>query len=423
MNRSCLSRVLTQRPAARALIAAAALAVAASASAQPQLIQIYYPGTTNDPWGMKPQCISGDGTTVYGDTSLHQVFVWTQAAGSAFLPDGGAVPLHINAASYTGARAAGRTSVSSLGRAPMLWENRQRILLRHTLEGGQVLGMNADGTMLVGELGTTTPSGWYHAAKWPTQDSFVMIDDGLWYKSAATDVSADGSSIVGWCLPTSTSSDRQLFLNTPSGTSIIPPPQDFTFPFPRPYGALGESIFITDDAATVIAQWQQPGTGWNRVFKYSVASGQWNSIGLPTNEVSVLMTTANADGSMIAGFIQRHIQFFGAVWTQQTGWFILNQYLSDEGLPTLADPVVITGVSDDRLALCAQSGEGWSWVVRFDTTCRADYDRSGTLDFADYLAFVDDWSRELPVADFNRDSTIDFFDYLNFVAAFDLGCT
>jgi uncharacterized membrane protein len=422
MNCSDFNRVLTQRRAARALIAAAALVIAAGASAQPQLIQIYYPGTTNDPWGMRPQCISGDGTTVFGDTSLHQVFVWTQAAGSAFLPDGGAVQLHINAASYTGARAAGRTSVSSLGRAPMLWENRQRILLRYTPEGGQVLGMNADGSMLVGELGATTPSGWYHAAKWPTQNSFFMIDDGLWYKSAATDVSANGTHIVGWCLPTSTTNDRQLFLHTASGTSTIDPPLDFTFPFPRPYSALSEAIFITDDASTIIAQWQQPGTGWNRVFKYTISSGQWNSIGLPPNEVSVLMTAANADGSMIAGHIQRQQQFIAAFWTQQAGWIGLNQFLIGEGMPRLTDPIVITGVSDDRLALCAQTGEGWSWVVRFDTACRADYDRSGTLDFTDYLAFVQDWLQELPAADFNRDRTIDFFDYLDYVAAFDAGC-
>ncbi len=55
-------------------------------------------------------------------------------------------------------------------------------------------------------------------------------------------------------------------------------------------------------------------------------------------------------------------------------------------------------------------------------SCAADFNGDTTVDFFDYLDFVDAFSSNLPAADFNGDSTIDFFDYLDFVDAFSLGC-
>jgi hypothetical protein len=54
--------------------------------------------------------------------------------------------------------------------------------------------------------------------------------------------------------------------------------------------------------------------------------------------------------------------------------------------------------------------------------CRADFNDDDSLDFFDYLDFVQAFAENDPTADLNRDGTIDFFDYLDFVAAFDLGC-
>jgi hypothetical protein len=55
-------------------------------------------------------------------------------------------------------------------------------------------------------------------------------------------------------------------------------------------------------------------------------------------------------------------------------------------------------------------------------TCRADFNRDGTLDFFDYLDFIDDFSNARTTSDFNLDGTLDFFDYLDFVDAFSVGC-
>jgi hypothetical protein len=54
--------------------------------------------------------------------------------------------------------------------------------------------------------------------------------------------------------------------------------------------------------------------------------------------------------------------------------------------------------------------------------CAGDFNNDGSVDFFDYLDFVDAFSTNAATADFNHDGSIDFFDYLDFVSAFSLGC-
>ena len=56
------------------------------------------------------------------------------------------------------------------------------------------------------------------------------------------------------------------------------------------------------------------------------------------------------------------------------------------------------------------------------SACTADFNGDGSVDFFDYLDFVDAFSSGNQSADFNRDASIDFFDYLDFVDAFSTGC-
>lgn len=56
------------------------------------------------------------------------------------------------------------------------------------------------------------------------------------------------------------------------------------------------------------------------------------------------------------------------------------------------------------------------------STCAADFNCDGGVDFFDYLDFVAAFSNNDPSADFNDDGGIDFFDYLDFVAAFSSPC-
>ena len=54
--------------------------------------------------------------------------------------------------------------------------------------------------------------------------------------------------------------------------------------------------------------------------------------------------------------------------------------------------------------------------------CNADFNQDGSVDFFDYLDFVNAFSANTAAADFNKDAAIDFFDYLDFVDAFSIGC-
>ncbi len=57
-----------------------------------------------------------------------------------------------------------------------------------------------------------------------------------------------------------------------------------------------------------------------------------------------------------------------------------------------------------------------------DIICPPDFNHDASVDFFDYLDFVDAFSADDPSADFNGDTSIDFFDYLDFVDAFSIGC-
>ncbi len=65
---------------------------------------------------------------------------------------------------------------------------------------------------------------------------------------------------------------------------------------------------------------------------------------------------------------------------------------------------------------------GGFWTVQTRPPCAADFNLDGSVDFFDYLDFVDAFSSANPSADFNGDSVIDFFDYLDFVDSFSIGC-
>ena len=67
-------------------------------------------------------------------------------------------------------------------------------------------------------------------------------------------------------------------------------------------------------------------------------------------------------------------------------------------------------------------GSGAFNMVEFEIPCIADFNGDDSIDFFDYLDFVDLFASADPASDFNCDGTIDFFDYLDFVDAFSIGC-
>ncbi len=76
----------------------------------------------------------------------------------------------------------------------------------------------------------------------------------------------------------------------------------------------------------------------------------------------------------------------------------------------------------DTLSGSTFSIGGGFWTIHTTPPCAADFNSDGSVDFFDYLDFVDAFSLADPIADFNGDTAIDFFDYLDFVDAFSIGC-
>ncbi len=58
----------------------------------------------------------------------------------------------------------------------------------------------------------------------------------------------------------------------------------------------------------------------------------------------------------------------------------------------------------------------------FGRGCSADFNSDGSVDFSDYLDFIDLFATAAPAADVNIDGVVDFSDYLDFIAGFTAGC-
>jgi len=61
-------------------------------------------------------------------------------------------------------------------------------------------------------------------------------------------------------------------------------------------------------------------------------------------------------------------------------------------------------------------------VEGFNLDCRANFNSDCSVDFFDYLDFLQEFTAETAAGDFNRDGVVDLFDYLDFVQAFSNGC-
>ena len=55
-------------------------------------------------------------------------------------------------------------------------------------------------------------------------------------------------------------------------------------------------------------------------------------------------------------------------------------------------------------------------------TATADFNSDGSVDFSDYLDFIDLFATAAVAADVNIDGVVDFSDYLDFIAGFTAGC-
>ena len=125
----------------------------------------------------------------------------------------------------------------------------------------------------------------------------------------------------------------------------------------------------------------------------------------------------------------------GYVWCENVGYLSLGDGSPANGSAYANLNGTDFGVNllgDDRLAGLAW-GENIGWINLDDpthyvgTSCPADFNCDGFLDFFDYDDYVTTYEGGTPPAcrtsaDFNGDGFVDFFDYDDFVAMFEAGC-
>jgi serine protease AprX len=63
-----------------------------------------------------------------------------------------------------------------------------------------------------------------------------------------------------------------------------------------------------------------------------------------------------------------------------------------------------------------------SFTVNVVAQCRGDWNGDGTVDFNDFLAYLNDYNAGLPIADLNGDGTVDFNDFLEFLNLYNIPC-
>jgi hypothetical protein len=112
----------------------------------------------------------------------------------------------------------------------------------------------------------------------------------------------------------------------------------------------------------------------------------------------------------------------------ERGWSGTGEFVIDEVVS------VHNGVVIARRFGAATPGEGYEGEIlegsmvelRFEPSCRVDFNGDGFVDFFDYGSYVACFEGEACPdgrdADFNADGFTDFFDYAEFVEAFEAGC-
>lgn len=102
----------------------------------------------------------------------------------------------------------------------------------------------------------------------------------------------------------------------------------------------------------------------------------------------------------------------------------------DPSLTPAEVEAILAQTAVDKGAAGYDTDFGWGFInagaaveaAAGSTSCPADLNNDGELDFFDVAAFLSAFSTLDPIADFNNDTLFDFFDVAAFLSAFSVGC-
>ena len=192
--------------------------------------------------------------------------------------------------------------------------------------------------------------------------------------------------------------------------------------------AANESIFNVPGAGVIIGGNDTAATGLASLLAFNFGTGASTRRDYATTVDTLRQIAPASNGVFAAGIINSFTHGGSDVWAFRTDaalhtpclevpvanplagvtFGFLNIPMTRNGMQFIGWNPQLSRILDPNNIICLQ--------------CPADFNGDGSIDFFDYLDFVNAYTAGTPNADFNGDGSVDFFDYLDFVDAFSTGC-
>lgn len=395
------------------------MCTAGTLSAQP-----YFVGTgTLDGFGVSAATgISYDGTVAVGESSVigppKAAFRWTRSGGMSSLTPGQHSSC-VGGVNGDGDIIAGLFVYSGTVEA-FRWTLENGAIALGDLPGGEfrssAISVSARGDILVGYSNSARGN---EAIRWTAEAGMVGLGDlpGGVFRSTALAISADGRVIVGagWSDQGNeayrwTTDDGMVGLGDLAGG-----------PFDSAAWAVSaDGSVVVGDSFDAEAQ---------RAFRWTAETGLQRLTGSFEDERFSHAFGIAWDGSVIVGEVALGSRQGGAYyWTADDGVRLLADVLDEHGV------IVPDGWHLDRANAVSADGrtivgygvnpQGFTegWVAYIGPACRADYDKSGSVNADDVAAYLAAWSARSVFTDWNYDGYIDTRDVIGFLRAWAAGC-
>ncbi len=320
------------------------------------------------PYVNRPYGLSADGSTVVGKAHTQgqsEAFRWTRDSGMEFL---GELSGREHRPISLGVSADGSVVVGYDSRGPSAynWEAWRWTAGTGMIGLGYIIGgdptydlscatdLSADGTVIVGN--TTSPAG-RTAFHWTEATGMVGIGDlsGGNFDSLAEGVSDDGNTIIG--RSSAANGDEAFRWTAATGmVSLGALPGAPNPPWPRDVSV----AFDVSADGEVVVGFAWDGSGQNVPFRWTEATGMVG-IGVLDEQDDSYAHAVSEDGSVIVG--ESGGRAF--IWTAQTGIRDLTDYLATDYNLDLQGYVLTnaTGISNDGMTIVGMSDHDDSWIV------------------------------------------------------------
>jgi probable HAF family extracellular repeat protein len=346
----------------------------------------------------------------------------------------GVAPRGAASASADGSVIVGQASVDGSCPQPFRWSAQTGPVALGVLppglptfaEGSRATDVSADGSVVVGyQRGPDSVNfeAAFKAWRWTASTGMVELgalpdSTGVWEAVEASAVSADGATIVGFDISVGVAVRAFRWTQAGGMQAIGDLPGGQIQSYANDVSADG-SVIVGNSATEFTDQ---------EAFRWTQAGGMVALGDLPGGEFRSDATAVSADGSVIVGRANIVAPANGGgsaafIWDAQNGMRDLKQVLIAAGATGLDDWQLHwpTGISADGRTIVgwgtSSSGiqQGWIATVGSTPACPADFNHSGGLEIQDIFDFLNAWFAGSPAADINGGGLAvqDIFDFLN----------